>query len=63
MATIKRTTTTMTIEWLIDTNACKKGTIEKIKRHPYLSGWTDGDYFIPTSFVRNDNICRIIEQN
>lgn len=60
--TIKRTTTAMTIEWLIDTSACKKGTINKIHRHAYLSGWTDGNYFIPTSFIKNENLCRILEQ-
>lgn len=61
--TIKRTTTQIVIEWLVDTNANKKGDVSHIKRHEYMSGWTDGAYFIPTSFIRNENICRIIEQH
>ena len=61
--TIKRTTKNfIDIVWLIDTSHTKKGDKSHLTRHPYLSGWTDGKGFIPTSYIRNENLCRIVEQ-
>ena len=63
MARLHRDTTWLVIEWLVETNANQKGSQSTLTRHPYLSGWTDGEYFVPTSYLHNENICRIVAQN
>ena len=60
--TIKRTSNYMIFEWLVDTNITKKGDKSYLKKDDL--GWHDSirKAFVCVSCIRNENVCRIIDQ-
>lgn len=59
---IKRASTMMWVEWLVNTSHTKIGDVSMCKKTDH--GWVDfnRNLFIPTATLRNNNVCEIKDQ-